>query len=79
MIHHGRDWNLRESKGIEPWTWDQIQAHLLLDIRYELRSLNDLLHCQNFQDIPHLLRTIRGYTSRLRRAKKPTKRAKARS
>jgi hypothetical protein len=42
-------------------TWPDVKAHtvLLMDIRDELVKLNALLHCQNFQNIPATLRSIR--------------------
>ncbi len=36
-----------------------IQAAVLMDIRDELQRLNTLLHCENFQAIPSVLREIR--------------------
>lgn len=51
---------------------ETVQAAVLMDIRDELQKLNRLLHCSNFTDIPHILRTIRRNT-----AKKPRRRKKS--
>lgn len=37
---------------------EQVQLAVLMDIREELQRLNLLLHCQNFRDIPHILRSL---------------------
>lgn len=46
-------------------TWEGAQLAVLMDIRDELQRLNGLLGCANFREIPRVLRTIRGNTSRL--------------
>lgn len=44
-----------------------------MDIRVELQRLNSLLHCSNFQAIPHKLDRIRIATARIPVRKKRTK------
>jgi len=43
---------------------------VLMDIREELRTLNALLGCYNFTQIPAVLRSIRRNTTKRPRAKK---------
>lgn len=47
------------------------KAHLavLMDIRDELQTLNLLLGCRNFTDIPNVLRKIRTNTAKPRKPK----------
>lgn len=59
------DWNLGEGTA----TWDQVKVAVMMDIRDELKRLNTLLHCSNFQQIPRVLRSIRRNTYKRR---KPT-------
>ena len=40
-------------------TWDQAQVAVLMDLRDELKKLNAVLACPNFQEIPHTLKAIR--------------------
>ena len=57
--HKDADWNLPDSK--QPGntvSFDTINAALLLNIRDELKRLNDLLYCVNFVGIPHTLKRI---------------------
>lgn len=35
------------------------QLAVLMDLRDELKKINNLLHCQSFTDIPNILRQIR--------------------
>jgi len=57
------NWNLNNGTlkvdGSRAYPIETIQAALLMDLRDELRRLNDLLHCQNFIEIPATLRSIR--------------------
>lgn len=39
--------------------FDAVHAALLMDLRDELKRLNNLLHCPNFLNMPHDLRAIR--------------------
>ena len=49
---------------------DSVTRAILLDIRRELRTLNQLLHCPNFVGIPATLRGIAKNTEPRERAKK---------
>lgn len=59
-----RDWNLPDTLN-----WDHVSVAVLMDIRDELKTLNRLLHCQNFTNIPSKLDDIRRNTTRRRRRK----------
>lgn len=54
-------------------TWDGAQTAVFMDLRDELKKLNALLGCQNFIDVPEILRDIRdavrggGYLCKCRR------------
>lgn len=50
------------------------QLAVLMDIRDELKKLNQLLYCTNFMDIPLKLDAIRKNTTKPRKAKKPVAR-----
>lgn len=54
-------------------TVDREQARLavLMDIRDELKALNSLLHCSNFQAIPQMLRRISSNTAKPRKPRAP--------
>lgn len=52
--HKDVEWRLADPPGNEG-----AQLGLLMDLRDELKRLNSLLHCQNFQNIPRELRGIR--------------------
>ena len=41
---------------------DDAQLAVLMDIRDELKRLNSLLHCQNFQAIPRILKRVSANT-----------------
>lgn len=64
--HPNVDWNLPDPLK----TWEQLNTAVLMDIRDELKTLNKLLHCSNFIEIPHILRVIRRNTTKPRRRKK---------
>jgi len=64
--HKDKDWNLPEHK-LD--TWEQVQCAILMDIRAELKRLNEVLHCPNFLRIPHDLDAIRLNTKRRRKRK----------
>ena len=63
------DWDLADDKG---WigTWERISIAVLMDIRDELRSLNQLLRCKNFLDMPNHLRKIARNTTKKRSPKR---------
>lgn len=50
-------------------SWEQAHAALLMDIRDELKKLNSLLHCHNFQAIPRKLDRISRNTAKPRKKK----------
>lgn len=62
--HKNTDWDLPYPAA----NWEQAGIAILMDIRDELQTLNRLLGCDNFTQIPHVLRGIR--------AKLPTKKRK---
>jgi hypothetical protein len=77
--HKDTQWSLPEGKrneeGGTTHTWDSINAALLMDIRDELKELNEtlrVLRCRNFLLIPAVLRGIRENTT------KPTRKRKKR-
>lgn len=53
--------------GIE---WSKVPIAVLYDIRDELQTLNRLLSCENFLQIPRVLRAIRSNTSKPRKKKR---------
>ena len=58
-----RDWNLADDKG-RIGSWELVQVAVLMDLRDELKRLNNLLNCPNFISIPRILRGIRRNTAR---------------
>lgn len=59
------DWNLiTTADGRSAASWDQAQLAILMDIRDQLRTLNALLRCPNFLNIPTSLRQIERNTKR---------------
>ena len=67
-------WNVhgeRKPNGRFVFTAEQLQLVLLQEIRDELKTLNALLHCPNFQAIPKKLDAIRlKLPARKKRARK---------
>ena len=62
------NWNLPEKAE----TWEQVQVALLMDLRDELKRLNNLLGCPNFIAVPEILRGIRRkLPTRRRKKRKP--------
>lgn len=51
------------------YCYDGAHLAVLMDIRDELKSLNAVLHCHNFMDIPHKLERIKRNTARKRKPK----------
>ena len=49
--------------------WRAMEIAALMDIRDELKKLNVLLHCDNFQNIPRKLDSIRRNTTKPRKQK----------
>lgn len=46
---------------------------VLMDIRHELKILNSVFGCRNFQEIPNTLKMIRTNTGRIRARKRAEK------
>ena len=69
--HKDMDWSLPEGTpnrdGGRTHQWNSIQVALLMDIRDELKQMNRILHCENFLEIPRILRTIRANTTTIAR------------
>lgn len=61
-------WTVADDQG--SITWERVNIAVLMDIRDELKRLNGLLYCENFQAIPRILGRISANT------KKPVKRVK---
>lgn len=57
------NWEPAEANGDMP-NWERVSIAVLMDIRDELKKLNALLHCQNFQRIPAKLDRIGRNTTR---------------
>ena len=59
--HKDVNWDLAEGNrqgGVNVHTWEAIHTALLMDIRDELKRLNELLHCSNTLTIPRTLKRI---------------------
>ena len=67
-----KDWPLNNEAGVIA-TWQHVQIAVLMDIRDELKRLNRVFACSNFQNVPHVLRRISANTAKPRRKKKATK------
>ena len=61
------EWDL---SGPSLTTWEQAALALLMDIRDELKKLNVILYCNDFQSIPRWLRNINTNTRKKRGALK---------
>ena len=57
------DWTIWQNEDGK-YHWDQVRVAVLMDIRQELRKLNQLLACDNFSSIPRSLRAITENTKR---------------
>lgn len=62
--HKDSNWAIREI------TYPGAQLAVLMDIRDELKRLNGLLHCENFQRIPRKLDRISRNTAKPRKRRK---------
>lgn len=49
------------------YDYPQAQLSVLMDIRDEMKRMNDILHCSNFIDIPRKLDRIRVNTAKKRK------------
>lgn len=63
---------MRKCKNIQWQTpdvldWQHASIEVLMDIRDELQTLNRLLGCQNFIDVPNILRRIDANTKKRRK------------
>lgn len=61
----------KNADGSGSWDIHHINTVLLYEILAEMKSLNALLHCTNFQQIPCILRDIRRQT--VPKVRKPRK------
>lgn len=61
------DWTLNED---QIGSWQQVEVAVLMDIRDELKLLNSMLRCPNFQQIPAKLDAIRKNTAKPRKVTK---------
>jgi len=69
--HKDSNWIISDYKdSSEVGSWQQVQCAILMDIRDELKRLNGLLHCDNFQAIPRHLRQIRLNTNHKKRVRR---------
>ena len=68
------NWELPETPDHQIKTWEAVQFALLMDIRDELQTLNRLLSCRRFMDIPLVLDQIQRNTKK--RPRKKTTRKK---
>lgn len=66
------DWALPRSDSGHIDSWQLAQIAVLMDIRDELKQLNRVFACANFQNIPHVLGRISANTAKPKR-KKATK------
>ncbi len=67
------NWNIGTADPDGRYTFDQIQTSILMDIRDELKRLNDVLHYQNFLEIRSILRIIRNNTAKPRKKREQAK------
>lgn len=44
--------------------WEHVQVEVLMDIRNELRRMNNILQCPNFVEIPSILRRVERNTKK---------------
>lgn len=61
------DWKLPEPG--EGRTWEHVIVAVLMDIRDEVKQLNRVFGCWNFQQIPGSLRSIKRNTAKPRKKK----------
>jgi hypothetical protein len=62
------NWVPGDEAGQAP-TWERVNTAILLDIRDELRKMNQTLRCPDFQSIPRVLKEIRRNTTKPKKAK----------
>jgi hypothetical protein len=56
-------WDVADESGAMP-TWERVGIAVLMDIRDELKVLNSILRCPNFQAIPFKLDRISRNTAK---------------
>jgi hypothetical protein len=71
------EWQVRDQHG--SITWEKVSIAVLMDIRRELKTLNRLLACPNFLEIPRTLRTIRTNTANLPKRTYPRRKPPAKN
>lgn len=64
------EWDLADTDG-NVGTWEKVSVAVLMDIRREMQTLNRLLMCPNFTDMPFTLRAIAENTKKPKRRRKP--------
>lgn len=64
------NWTLPDAQSL---SYEGSQVAVLMDIRDELKRLNDLLHCHNFTRIPFALDQIKLNTTKKKKKKKRTR------
>lgn len=67
--HKNGNWQLPTNDSGVIQTWDAVHTAVLMDIRDELKQLNRVFACPNFQGIPQVLRRIRANTTKPKRRK----------
>lgn len=68
----GMNWRIKadENNPTAAANCNEAQLAVLMDIRRELKCLNDLLHCRNFINMPRTLHAIEQNTAKKRAKKK---------
>jgi len=66
------NWQIGNDRG-EILTWEEVQVAVLMDIREELKRLNNVLQCPNFIAVPRKLDDIK---SELRQVRLNTRKKK---
>lgn len=59
------NWTVANEKG-ETLSWEEVQVAVLMDIRDELKRLNNVLQCPNFIAVPAKLEHIRTELKQIR-------------
>ena len=71
--HANQNWILPDNDGTQHrHEWNSVICALLMDLRDELRALNGVLRCRNFQAIPaRLLRVAQNTDRPMKKKAKP--------
>lgn len=69
MNGNGRhtNWTINQQGG--NWSFEAATLAVLMDLRDELKTLNRVFACPNFQQVPRVLRDIRRNTTKKQKAK----------